>query len=112
MTTEHTTKRDFVDTGFARLLGALLAVAIAVLLYMNWGDEFKQLASGTPEVSALPAAVTSPGATSAINPALASCLEKRIGDVDQMKSDGVLSDAQYANFRARAESLCRQTNPE
>ena len=39
-------------------------------------------------------------------PELAACLQKRIGAVDKMRSDGVINDAQYEQFHGRAEAFC------
>jgi len=58
----------------------------------------------------LPANSSDVSSEAVSNPALAACLQQRIGDVDRMKEDGILSDAQYASFRARAEELCVQQN--
>ena len=99
----------FADTIWARLLALLIAIAIAWLLWANWSSDFRALVSGG-EQAATPVVSTSEPAKPA-NPALQECLAKRVGDVDQMKEDGVLSDAQYGSFRARAEELCRAQNP-
>lgn len=44
--------------------------------------------------------------TAPANPELQACLEQRLGDVTQMQADGVIDDAQAANFAARARDLC------
>jgi hypothetical protein len=38
-------------------------------------------------------------------------LVQRVGDVDRMKNEGILSEVQYEAFRSRAEGLCRAQNP-
>jgi hypothetical protein len=43
---------------------------------------------------------------------LQDCLDQRVGDVDKMKAEGIVNDAQYASFRQRAEELCRAQNAE
>lgn len=101
-------ERKFVDTGIARVVALLLALLFAFLLYYHYKDDFARLASNEVEVG-LPEATTASIAET--NPALAQCLQKRIGDVNQMKQDGVLSQAQYASFKTRAEDLCVQQNP-
>ncbi|MTI42350.1 hypothetical protein JM93_01765 [Roseibium hamelinense] len=45
------------------------------------------------------------------NPELDACLAKRVGDVDKMRADGVVSDAQYETFRARAVGFCEAQFP-
>lgn len=42
------------------------------------------------------------------NPALAACLAERIGAVDRMRAEGIVNEAQYGAFRARAEAFCQQ----
>jgi len=108
MTTAQQT-HSFVDTIWARLLAILIAIAIGWLLWSNWSSDFSTLFAGG-EQEAAPVVSTSEPAKPA-NPALEECLAKRVGDVDQMKEDGILSDAQYGSFRARAEELCRAQNP-
>jgi len=111
MATTQTTSKDFVDTGLARLIALVVAIAIAALLIVNWGSDIKRLASGGTGDNGLPQAIQTPESIAAINPELQACLDKRVGDVDQMKADGVLSDSQYADFVESARSLCYQTNP-
>lgn len=86
-------ERGFVDGPGARLvaLGVILA-ASAALAYLHRDTLFP------------------PDATqqTAGNPQLAACLAQRIGAVDKMKAEGVVSDAQYGAFRARAEAFCLQ----
>ena len=108
MTTAPQT-RVFADTIWARLLALLIAIAIGWLLWSNWASDFKALFSGG-EKAAVPVVSTSEPAKPA-NPALDDCLAQRVGDVDRMKEEGVLSDAQYGSFRSRAEELCRAQNP-
>ncbi len=103
-----TIERKFVDTGAARILALLLALLFAFLLYYHYKDDFVRLASNEVAVG-LPEATTASIADT--NPELAQCLQKRIGDVNQMKQDGVLSEAQFSDFKARAEELCYQQNP-
>jgi len=103
-----TTQTGFVNTNAARILAAALAVMFAVIWFYNYQADFGRIMSGET-ASGLPEA--SSQVSVAANPELAACLEKRVGDVDQMKKDGILSDDKYASFRARAEQLCAQQNP-
>ncbi len=100
---------SFIDTGMARLLALLLAVALAFLLWFNWSDDFEKLFADNIG-AAVPETTTAEPAKPA-NAALAQCLAQRVGDVERMKEEGILSDAQYGAFRARAEGLCRAQNP-
>lgn len=100
--------RTFADSVIARLLALVLAILLGWLLWSNWADDFKRLASGEKEA---PAVVSAAEPAKPANPALQECLAQRVGDVDRMKEEGILSDAQYGNFRSRAEGLCRAQNP-
>lgn len=105
-----TSNSSFVDTKAARVVAACIAIVIAIVLISVWSEDFSRLTSGN-QTNPLPDSTSATTETTVANPALAACFEQRIGDVDKMKEDGILSDAQYASFRARAESLCRQQNP-
>ena len=101
------TTGSFADGVIARLIALIIAAVIALFLITEWGDEMKALFSASGES----AMMSEPAVTEAsTNPALEACLEKRIGDVEQMKADGVINDAQYTEFRARAEALCYAQN--
>ena len=104
--TAAATRTSFLDTALARLISLVLAGLIAWLIHAQWGP---QIAALFEEAKApLPAAMAP---VSEANPALDACLAQRVGDVDRMKSEGVIDDARYASFRARAEELCRAQNP-
>ena len=103
-----TTQTGFVDGYGARILAAILALLFAFALFYNYKDDFNRLMAGNSD-DGLPQ--SSAQIAVAVNPDLKKCLEKRVGDVDQMKKDGLLNDSQYASFRSRAEQLCTQQNP-
>ena len=77
-------------------------------MWMNWSADFRALFAG--ETMSAPAIESQTPAKPA-NPALQACLDQRVGDVDNMKSEGIISDSQYDAFRSRAEDLCRAQNP-
>lgn len=106
--TATTQNSGFLDTVFARIIAFLIALALAFLLWSNWSSDFKAFWTGS-ETQPLPNVSVSEPAKP-VNPALEACLKKRVGDVDKMKEDGILSDAQYAAFRTRAEDLCKAQN--
>jgi hypothetical protein len=102
------TDRSFADTAVARLIALLIAVAIAALFVFNWSDEAEQLLAGTePGIPIIEQQVQ----VRPVNAGLQNCLEQRVGDVEKMKSEGVINDAQYTSFRQRAEELCRAQHP-
>ncbi|MDF1776841.1 MAG: hypothetical protein P1V13_12470 [Rhizobiaceae bacterium] len=102
------TSRSFWDTPYARLLALVVAALIAFLLYSNWANDIGKLLSG--DAGPIPIAAK-PSPVTETNPALANCLEKRVGDVEQMKQEGIINDAQYASFKARATDLCQAQHP-
>lgn len=100
---------SFADSISARLIALVIAVSIGVILYVNWVGNFRALfAEDTAEIPIF--AEQSP--VKGVNAALQSCLDQRVGDVDKMKAEGVINDAQYASFRQRAEELCRAQHPD
>lgn len=99
--------QGFADSSIARMIALVLAVAIAVFLYFNWSAEIGGLFSASTE----PSMVSASQPAKEANPALDACLAQRVGDVDRMKGEGILSDAQYAKFKMRAMDLCRVQNP-
>lgn len=101
-------ERTFLDTPLARLIALALAAAVFWLMWTTWADDFRALFS--PERPGLPI-VEAPALPATDNPALAECLERRVGDVEQMRADGLIDEAQYTAFRTRAEDLCRAQNP-
>ena len=103
------TSGEFLDTPIARVLALIIAVAMGALLWMNYSSDFKQLLASESASETQMVSVNEPAKP--VNVELQQCLDKRIGDVDQMKKDGILSEAQYSAFRERAEQLCRQQNP-
>jgi len=98
----------FADSNLARLLALAVAIALALLLWFNWSSDFKLLLADGDNAASTTA---SSEPAKPANPALHACLAQRVGDVDQMKKEGILSDAQYGAFRSRAEGLCRAQNP-
>jgi len=98
----------FADSFVARILAMILAVVIGGFLYFNWSAEIANLL--TDNSSSMSVVSESQPAKEA-NDALAACLEQRIGDVERMKKEGILSDAQYNSFSIRAADLCQVQNP-
>ena len=101
-----TTTSSFLDTAVARLIALLLAGLIGYVLYAEWGSQIMATVQGEPISLVADKAPANEAA-----PALDACLAKRVGDVEAMKSDGVITEAQYADFKASAIQLCRAQNP-
>ena len=106
MTTQA--ERGFLDSIAARLLALCIALGLAIVLVQNYKEDFQRVLSGEQQTSGLPTTSTETSPEEAADPALAECLQQRIGDVDRMKEEGILNDQQFASFRARAEELCIQ----
>jgi len=83
--------RSALDRPVARIvaLGVVLGVA-AALAYMHREDLFPP-----------------PPAVVAADDPVAICLAARAKDIDQMRTDGVIDDAQANLFKGRAEALCQ-----
>jgi hypothetical protein len=101
-----TTTDGFLDGALIRLISLALAILIGWVLWSGWGPEIRAAFEGTPVTTVVE---KTPAAEA--NPALDACLETRVGQVDNMKAEGILSDAQYEAFRARAIELCTAQNP-
>ncbi|QDY69796.1 hypothetical protein [Qingshengfaniella alkalisoli] len=96
--------RGFLDSIWARLIALVIAALLLFALWASWNTEITALVRGN--LSA-PAIIEQPKPdANVVNVALQDCLTKRIGDVEQMQSEGILSDHQYEDFRQNAEQLC------
>ncbi len=79
------------DSKTGRIIAALvLAAGIGAFAYLN-RESFIE----PPEVE-----------DQITQPALAACLERRLGAVENMRAENVLQDAQYELFKGRAEAYC------
>ena len=86
-------RRSLVDGPAPRIVAVLLIlISVATLAYLH--REALISAGEKPEAAA--------------NPRLAACLAERVGAVDKMQAEGIVNEAQYAAFRARAEAFCSQ----
>ncbi len=93
---------------WARLIALVIAAALIALFWISWSDEVTALVEGR-DPGGEPAREQA-AAAAETNPALEACLADRVGDVDQMRDEGVIDEAQYAAFRTRAEDLCLAQN--
>ncbi len=110
--TSAASSASFLDTMAARILAVIVAVVLGFAIYTNYGDVIMQELAGerdTLSISSYSGQRTEPEVKA--NPALEACLNERIGHVNKMKEDGILSEAKYGTFKARAEELCVQQNP-
>jgi len=80
-----------------------LLISVAALLLMLWIGR-----NDVPGLNTAWATLTGSGQQQAStgNPELDACLVQRVGDVDKMREDAVITAAQYDAFRARAEAFC------
>lgn len=102
--------RGFGDTIWARLIALAIAVGLAWAFWSTWSEDVLGLLEDGPEALPIVAQPALQEQTIA-NPALEACLEKRLGDVQSMASDGVISEAQVAGFSQRATELCWGLHP-
>jgi len=82
-------QRAFLDSVWARLIAGLVAATFTGLLVWINRD-----------------ALTSGPATDG---PLAECLAERLGHVDKLVADGVVTEGQAGEFRIRARQFCEQT---
>ena len=96
----------------ARFIIGLIGVLFLGFIVTNWNEEVMALGSSSSSDSTVTAAQQANGErVSEENPALAACLEERLGHVAQMQEDGVIGEKQAAAFSQRATSLCNVQNP-
>lgn len=102
--------RGFGDTIWARLIALAIAVGLSWAFWNAWGEDVLALFEDGPE--ALPiAAQPQIQEQTILNPELEACLEKRVGDVEQMVAEGVITEAQSVSFSQRATELCWGLHP-
>lgn len=79
------------DGNVGRIIAALVLVAgIGIFAYLN-RESFIEPPPVEEEIT---------------QPALAACLARRLGAVENMRAEDLLNDAQYELFKARAEAYC------
>lgn len=102
----------FIHSICARFLGAAIGVGALAIIFINYETELKEFYTSLTDGKDQPIVQTA-GEQRVINenPALAACLEERVGHVDQMKADGVINEHQHGQFASRARSLCQAQNP-
>ncbi|GGB42137.1 hypothetical protein GCM10011316_12570 [Roseibium aquae] len=85
-----------------------LAIALAALALMLWIGRHD-----VPGLRTVWAGLSGSGAeqTGTGNPELDACLAQRVGDVDKMRDEGVITPAQHQSFKARAVSFCEAQFP-
>lgn len=100
-------KSSVLDSRLARILA--LIVALSALTLMGWlGREDVSFVRG------LVSGVTGQTTTQTViagNPKLDACLGQRVGDVENMRADGIVNEVQYKAFKSRAISYCQAQFP-
>lgn len=87
---------------WGRVLAILLAILLALVAWLIWMEITQEHRSEPIEASQLPELGTPMAVT--------QCVNKRVGDIDQMLSEGFISEEQAAKSRQDARSLCIQQN--
>lgn len=96
----------------ARFIIGLIGVICLGFIVTHWNEEVLALGSSSSgDNNAAVSQQANGERVSEANPALAACLDERLGHVVQMKEDGVISEEQAAAFSQRATSLCNVQNP-
>ena len=107
-----TSKEKFINTIGARLVALILSVGLLTFLVTTSEKPFTQIAgyfAGEKDI-----VLVQPAGQIRVredNPALAACLERRLGDVEEMLKDGVINSHQHEQFSSRARTLCQAQNP-
>ncbi|NRG18461.1 hypothetical protein HPQ64_12245 [Rhizobiales bacterium] len=99
-----------LDRWPARVGALVLAVLILILMAWIGRNDLPGFALGNVNLG-LAGGVEGVTAPRDANPELAACLEQRLTVVDKMRSDGIVSDAQYETFRNRAIAFCEAEHP-
>ncbi len=73
--------------------GLLCAVCIGLIVFLNWHVMF-------------PPPVKKGEDDAKLNPEYVACRDARLVTVQKMKDDGVINEAQFTQFSARAEETC------
>lgn len=89
--------RSALDGRAARLAAA--GVVLAAAGFLVWYER-ETLFPGTVTVTEDPALA-----------AYRACRDERFGDIDRMRADGMIEQAQEKLFKSRADAMCRATNP-
>lgn len=76
------------------------AVALGVMLLAGGGLAYMHRA----DIALLTGTA---GGEKAANDPLSLCIAQRVGEVEQMRKDGLIDDARLALFKSRAEAVCR-----
>lgn len=107
-----TADNRFINSFGARVVALAIGICLVVFMAMTWGDEMQKFANSFGNEQSTPL-VQPVGEERVItqNPALETCLEERVGHVDQMLEDGVINEHQHGQFTSRATSLCKVQNP-
>ena len=93
-------KAHFLDSGRARLL------AVVVILLSGTALGFIHREDLAP-----PVPKTTFKEKPKLNPAFVNCRDTRLGQVDQMLKDKVITKAQYVSFKTRALDTCAARFP-
>ena len=91
--------RSWLDRGAARLVALAIAVGLAAVLVLSLGDEVSALVAGQPNAASQTEIVVE-------NDARALCIAQRTADVDNLLAEGVITEAQHADFSRRAGLMC------
>ena len=100
---------NFLHTPAARIVALVIGVGMFAIIFGNWSDDIQDTiaALSDGQETEFVAPVNVERVTEA-NPALEACLEERLGHVEQMQAEGIISDKQAGDFSARATALCTE----
>lgn len=106
MTASATAKPRFVHSLNARILSLIIALAVALGGFLIFNDDL-----GKPLKK-----VSDPGGAAAMlmpygeRPAVNTCRDKRLAEIDNLAKQGLLSEEDAAVARTRAITMCSERN--
>ena len=87
-------RESFIDGPVPRIIAGILAAAcLGLIVFLNWHVMFPPPAKQGVDDAKL-------------NPEFVACRDARLVTVQKMKDDGVIDEAQFAQFSARAVETC------
>ena len=96
------TSGSVLDTPFARIVAAAAALGFAAA-FLFWAAADVSRPFAARQDRPTPAAEL-PVVNA--NPTVVACLDQRLGEVETMRTEGIIDDAQYDLFRTRATNYC------
>ena len=96
-------QRTYLDSWIARVVALGVALAMFALIFVTFGEAIGGAIGVRDETAGQDLDPT-------IDPRLAACIQRRTAALDADRADGVLTQRQFDDFRARVSELCEAQN--